>query len=408
MTNPIIIKRILNEMPQFRFTNDDYINNPGQLNIALRYFYLLLHDYENGENYENDKKVRSTIKNGLYPILNGKMEPIFDITKNGVYLVLVQSLALIRNKEQLWNLFNNEEQKKITTLMKMFILMWNFHCNSKNNFTTTMSLKRDILNKNDPIFKLSNDLILPFCFSFFNENEVKNIAENTDYMTLMKELYDYKFFNAFKSWATPSFTLSNGKTAPGSKDLFGSAGSRKVKEAFIKKTRQGITNEYYAGSGIGCIVPLEYNGYRITTFPKTIIDSVFNNVFSGGKCKSVIHINEEEDFSAHTNGISPYENEEGMMLSFNFEDETFGQKSSIRDADICFVLVLTTLKSLEHLKSYTIDNFKKDLILTGMNDFIYKKENGYQGYNRGLKENDLNLINSNIYINYWKELYGGK
>lgn len=414
MTNEQTLRKILNQRPKIHFFGTDFFSGAGELNVIMRYFYLIIHDYENGENYSSSKEVRIAIRTGMNSILNEGAEPRFENNQNGSYLILAQSIALIKNKETLWNLFTKTEKEKLTLFMKMFLFMWNFNCNDKNDYTTGISLKNEILNKETALYKLSNDMIILPCIDFFGDiSEIDRILTQTKYEDLIKEIVEKRCPNIFRAWTVKGFKLANGEDAPGSRALFGtyenSINKNYSLDAYIKLREKEYINEYYAGSGKGCCIPFFYKNRSLTEYPLYICKEIFNTVFSGGSCKSIVHIDEEEDFSAHITrgGISPYEGETGMMLTFNTTDD-FGSRSSIVDSETAFILTISTLLTLKNIKGIEINNFDKNKILIGMSDFIYKKEKHYIGYKNGKEEIDMNLVDSNILREYWKDTYGGE
>lgn len=417
------------------FSISDYCRGISEMNACSNVLSLIVYDWEH-ENYEEKTEAREYIKKAIQHLFYEGAEPAFDNGHNWGYPVLAQALVLIKKKEELWNMFSSEEKERITWCMRMFALMWNFGCNRCNRYHSGIGLHGNYTYNNSPNYGLSNNILLMHCIDFFDENNGENSFENLskwfteiNYDMVIEKLKSYNWMTAYSIWTTPGFKMPDGTIAPGAKVLFGSTerikNHEKAVRMYTKKYEYGTTNYYDKGYGSGCCVPFAYDHKegevkimrdgklyaqftrKTDKYPSFIFENILDMTFKGGNCKSIIHIEQEEDYSAHIldNTISPYEGQEGMMWEFNIPDDGMGRRSSIMHCEIDFILVCTFLTTMKLINRY---DFEKDTervnkIKVGMGDFIYKKEHGYTGYSLGNIEPENKRIDSSFWRKYWKE-----
>lgn len=396
------------------FNNQNHLRSLDVFNTTQILLADILYDYKHGEDYSNSFKLRECIKRQVLYLFEGN-EPTFENSHIWAYSLLCQSISLLKKKDSLWELFTAEEQEKLTLIMKMFAFMWNFGCNVKNNFYTGISLKGNYASYwRSPNYWLCNQSLLLFLVPFFGGiQNINSFVTKTSYESLMRELKNHNFMNAYNAWNTPGFVRSNGEMAPGSKELFGVPGqdwhdeTAIRKSPYIKKFEYGFENEYFAGKGIGATIPILYKENQDVddnSYPYDLYHDIISVVFNAeDTCKSVIHIDSEEDFSAHiTDGtLSPYEGQLGMMREFNKRDMN-GQRSSLMHCEIDFILTTTMLSTLKLLVNLDYRHYANaNYINTGINDFIYKKEHGYIGYCLGNVEYPDRRV-KNMWLDWWK------
>ena len=406
--NYLIEQAIKNPIQFQRF---DYYTGAEELNATSNVLQLILYDY-NHEDYEEKNAVRNAIKQGLYLVLHKNGAPAFDNSHNWGYSLLCESIALIKYKTELWNLFSQDEQVKLTLIMKMFALMWNFGCNAYNGFATGIGLHGNYGKDSGPNYRLTNNMLMPYIASFFGSLHNVNLffEYEADYDYIIAELKKHGFKNAYYNWTTPARTLSNGINAPGARELYNTrenyiAGGPHV-TAYTEDVRG---NCLYLGHGIGCRACYHYRPYQSTievshTHYQDLIDDVLLDCFSGGEVISLVYIEDEDDYcQMDYDELSPYEGQEGMMKEFNIPDDSMGQRSSIFHCELDFSLVtasLATLKMLDILEPTSLPYWDK--IQVGMNDFLFKKEHNYRGYSMG---NFEDYINHSLPTELWKEYW---
>lgn len=408
-----VIARLKDRENRPRFSEHDYLYGINELNQCSDVLYLVLYDYEH-EDYAEKDEVRKLIRLSLAPILYQGHEPTFNNSHNWGYPVLCQTFALIKNKDDLWNLFNEDSQARITVLMKMFGLMWNFGCNAFNNYTTGIGLHGNYTKHSGPNYRLSNNLLLPYVVSFFGGLKyVNDIFKFTTYDENIAELRKYNFMNAYHTWTTPGIDLPDGTCSPGARELYSTLEKRQL-TGDASRTSAYINdngNIKFAGRGQGCTLIYYYLPRGVTwaskenmlSYPDGLIQDVLLDTFSGGAVVSSIYIEDEDAYcKMENNAVSPYETLDGMMKEFNIPDDGLGQRSSIEHCMIDFVLVTTSLCALKYLNIVDIYNLPYwDKIKVGMNDFLYKYHNGYNGYSMGQWEKVLPKLNLGLWENYW-------
>lgn len=408
-----VISRLRNKKNRPRFLMNDYLTGVKELNQCSDVLYLVIYDYEH-EDYPEKDEVRKLISLSLAPILYQGFEPTFNNSHNWGYPALCQTFALIKNRKELWDLFNEESQARITVLMKMFGLMWNFGCNAFNNYTTGIGLHGNYTKNSGPNYRLSNNLLLPYVVSFFGGLKyVNDIFKFTTYDENVSELRKYNFMNAYNAWTTPGIVMPDGTITAGAKELYSTLEKRQL-TGDASRTVAYINdngNIKFAGQGQGC-TPIYYYLPRAVTwasrenmlsYPDGLIQDVLIDTFAGGNVVSSVYLEDEDAYCKMENDrISPYERLDGMMKEFNIPDDGLGQRSSVEHCMIDFVLVtnsLATFKYLNIVDIYSLDYWDK--INVGMNDFLYKYHNNYNGYSMGQWETSLPDLHLDLWENYW-------
>ena len=335
-----------------------------------------------------------------------KATPTFVNSHNWGYPVLCQSFALIKHKEDLWNLFTSKEQEQITQCMRMFLFMWNFGCNANNWYNSGWGMHGKYNKFSNSNYELTNNILLPFLISFFEDDVntldiLNSIVLNLDWEKEYKTLIDLGLNNAAEMWNSPEIVAPDESGRCSARRLIEQGG-----ECFIKTVEYGEENYNYKGFGKGVKTLIEYDSRSIWYYDnitEEIVETVLEKCFSK-VCTSNIPIPDTSIICGMPNNIiSPYEGQQGMMLEFNSTDVHI--RSSLFHCSIDFVLSLsacTTLKLLG-VKDITLsENWPK--IKTGIEDYLFKKENGYQGYSMGRKET-YDRINIDLWKNYWETHY---
>lgn len=391
-----------------KFNHLDYLSGIKEMHSASALLQLIIYDYEHAD-YEERPEVLESIKNSLNLVLYCAKEPTFNNSHNWGYPMLCQAIALIKNKTELWEIFSTEEQEKLTMIMKMFALMWNFGCNAYNKYATGIGLKGNFGKNSGSNYRLSNNIIMAYLIPFFGElHNINLFFEHTSYDTIINNLKRLGFYNAFRTWTTPSFLLPDGTKAPGARELYSTREA--VLTGLHNKAYQIdiYKNVRYLGNGQGCRLiyhycPFNSNKEVSNTNIQDLIDDVLLECFSGGKVFSSIYVEDEDEYCCMPNGlVSPYEGQEGMMKEFNIPDDSMGLRSSVFHCEIDFILVtsaLTTLRLLGVLDPKELPYWNK--INVGMNDFLFKKENNYRGYAMGSFEQGRKELPLEYWKNYW-------
>ena len=413
LTNEQITKIL--KKPALYFTEQDYRYGKRELDSVGSVLSLVVYDYECNDNYPRMSEIRSGIKYALKKILYGGGEPTFNNSHNWGYPALAQIFALIKNKKALWEMFNQDEQERITCLMKMFALMWNFGCNKYNHFRTGIGLHGNYSKDRNPNYLFSNDAIILYCVHFFGDlRAVNKIMANTKYDEIISELNHFGFTNALRTWTTPGFEKHNGELVNGARELYGVLEDRQATPYYSNEAHiiDSEGNIYNAGKGKGCTLPFFYEDRDnkvkdFISYPKNVYIKLLNKCFNGGVCQDSINI-VSEDFQTgiKDHSVSPYNGMEGMMLEFNSTD-SMGIRSSLFHSEIDFYLVAMMVKSLKLLG---IDVFADAPELeaktkVGMLDCIYKKKHGYIGYSMGEIENEYRSFDREEWINDWESIY---
>jgi hypothetical protein len=295
----------------------------------------------------------------------------------------------------------------------MFLFMWNWGCNKYNQYCTGAGMHGNFQKHSGPNYMLNNNALITFILHFFdsvtpvddvfykNANEILNTV---DYDIEMQRLQEYGFLNAYTTWTTPDQIGFDGTVLPGTKEIFNNGG--RIKAEVVQFGSPVIINRGY-GNGVKINItykdPWNFN-ITNTDIPYGVIEHILLDCFSA-TCHSVIEI-EDYDFTAKINNnfISPYEGKLGMMKEFNISDDGVARRSSLYHCDIDFILVITSIATWKHLNIIDVTTQAYwPQISVGMEDYLYKKQNGYHSFSLGHPEDKQ--IRTQLWGNYWNQHY---
>lgn len=408
--NKLIKQAIETEKP--RFSVRDYLGGAEALTTTSALLYLITYDYEH-EGYSEKEAVRASIHDKFEFVLHKGMEPAFENSHCWGYGPLCESIALIKNKAELWDLFTEDEHVRLNQIMRMFLFMWNWGCNKYNNYTTGAGMHGNFHKASSPNYMLTNNLLIVFLVHYFHGNcygkifeEINEILNNVDYDTEMETLRRLGFYNAYAIWTTPAREGIDGRNTPSTKEIFENGG-----EIFLKKIQFEMPNMVRAGRGQGVKINVSYWDVKnqdagLVPIPSGLLDQLFSDCFSGGAVASVVEI-EDYDYTCKIKDdtISPYEGQEGMMKEFNIPFDGISRRSSLMHCAIDFMLVACAVATLRNLCE--VDLTQKEYwnkIKVGMADFLYKNEHGYNGFSLGNRER-ATTVNLPLWAEYWNEKY---
>lgn len=400
-----MIQQVLKENKKIYFAPEDYLHGAAELNHIGNLLYAIIYHYEHS-NYPEKETNLNYIKYCVSDLFKNKMTPTFVNSHNWGYSVLCQSFALIKHKNELWNLFTTKEQKQITQCMRMFLFMWNFGCNADNWYNTGWGLHGKYNKFSNSNYELTNNMLLPFLVSFFEDNAntldiLNSIVLNLDWEAERQALINLGFDNAAQIWGNTEIIGPDEKNSCSTRNLIEQGG-----RCFIKSIEYDEVNYNYKGFGKGVKIPIKYDSRSIFYYDdiaeevvETVLDKCFSKI-----CTSNVVIPETNIVCGMPNNIlSPYEGQPGMMLEFDSTDVHI--RSSVFHCSIDFVLSLSACVTLKLLgiKDITLsETWPK--IKTGIEDYLFKKEHNYQGYSMGRKEN-YDSIKIDLWKNYWETHY---
>lgn len=395
--------------PQFSI-RDGFLST-GQINETSALLYLILYDYEH-EDYEEKLSVHKAIHDKIAPILSGGKEPAFDNGCCWGYSLLCESFALIKHRPELWALFSTHERNRMTCLMEMFLIMWQWGCNKYNNYKTGASMRGNYNKAAASNYKFTNNLLIPFCLDFLNYPNGYGtwtyFMKQLNYDKKMAELKELGFINAYKNWTTPVRVAADGTILPSTKTIWEKGG-----KCYREEVQCEILNTTFAGWGNGIHHSVQYHDEKHPEegnkdIPLGVIEHVFKDCFNN-ICVSQVRIEDYNYMAGIADGTtSPYEGQYGMMQEFNIEFDGGSRRSSIYHCDIDFVLATAAIATLKHLCiiDLTSTNYWQQIQI-GMEDYIYKAEHGYNSFSLGFEEgSDMKKrINKTLWLDYWKEYY---
>lgn len=380
-------------------------NGLHSLNTVSHLLFLICHEYNRLEgepimNYQKSQEVYDKIIELMNLYIKGGREPSFDLGPNWWYALLCECITLVKHRPILWDKFDEDQQARMTQLMKMYAYMWNFGCNEENHYDTGWGLKGNYGKWRGPNYRLTNNILILFISHFFGGiDEVNKLFENFDYEAEKQTLSDFGFANAYKTWTTPDFIDNKGVIRPGARRLLEEGG-----DAYIKEIRYGAVNYYKRGTGKGVKIPYKYHD----SLPFGIIHSAHNHCFSGGICASSVTMDDDYICSIVDGTISPVEGQDGMMLEFDLENDGLGRRSSLLHCITDFYLDTAMAVTCWFLRISKLEVYKNyEKVQTGITDFLYKFNHGYNSYSLGQKEriDTSRLTGVTLWGNYWADHY---
>lgn len=384
------------------FSQWDWLKGVNEMKTTSALLYLIAYDYEH-EDYPEKEQTLQKIKSKLDVILHHRAEPTFENVHNWGYPLLCQSIALLKNKPDLWNLFNEEEKAELTFFMRMFLYTWNFGCNTENNYHGTWGIHGNFAKGGTPNYMLTNEALLPFLASFFECTDtldpLNQIINDFHWGKEKNYMLSQNFHNSLKAWTATGVTTDTGHK-------YGGAYTLLTKPCWLvtEDFEYGMTNYNVRGNGKGIKVPLSYTykGKEIE-LREGLIDLILQKCFSL-PCQTKVVIEESSlECSTENNEVSPFEGQQGMMLEFNSKD--FSTRSSLFHCSIDFVLVASTITSLKLLNLIDVTNKEYwNNVKVGMEDYLFKKEHNYRGYSMGQIEKE-DPVDITLWKEYWVTHY---
>ena len=113
-------------------------------------------------------------------------------------------------------------------------------------------------------------------------------------------------------------------------------------------------------------------------------------------------------FTRMAETISPVEGQDGMMLEFDLENDGLGRRSSLLHCITDFYLDTAMAVTCWFLRISKLEVYKNyEKVQTGITDFLYKFNHGYNSYSLGQKEriDTSRLTGITLWGNYWADHY---
>jgi hypothetical protein len=283
--------------------------------------------------------------------------------------------------------------------------MWNFGCNKLNWYSGTWALHDNYWKDSSPNYMFVNEMELPYLMAYFGDDRsftiINNILANFDYEAEKERMEKWGYHNALYSWTRPAVVWEDGHTWTDTK------GHLTVGHVMCIPVREyGVDTYDFRGNGKGVTVPVDYvkrGGTESMLLPDELINYTFEKCFAKTS-KTRIAIKESDLVCGPKDNLtSPYEGMDGMMTEFDAMD--MNTRSSLFHCSLDFVLATYAIATLKMLN--VIDLTKTpvwDKIKVGMEDYLFKKENGYIGYSMGRVEpNDP--VDITLAKEYWINHY---
>ena len=367
-------------------------------NRASGFLFLALDAYLSGETNAVSERCLAQLRS----VMIGGHEPAFTAGPFWVYAYLSGAIAVCRHTPAVWNELTQEEIDRLDLLMKCFAVSSAFVTDDDNFYKTGPALTGNYSKTWNPNHRFA--MIEPMIYAslyFGGAEAVDEILLNFDHDTYIAEFDRYGYVNVKHNWTMEGFVANNGATAPGSKELMMNGGTAYYK---FDNAKVGIKAGEAGGTGVGVRTAYTYSGYTLDE-PGMIYEKLINYNYNGGAVFSAYYDNAGEKLCWILGDLtSPMEGEDGMMLEFNSSDGG-GIRSSATYCLEDFVLSVSCGQVLKAFGKYDPrDNarlFRRTFV--GNTDFMFKLDNGYQGYSMG--SGYLTQASNNICYYGWRSLW---
>ena len=343
--------------------------------------------------------------------------PEFDASCNWSYAPHTASIALAKTIPTVWNAIPYDIKLRLDTTMRAYAILGSLITSDYNNYSTGPGMQGNYGKNWNPNYRLANIPIMVYTTYYFGNGDMDVGAEYVNdflkgfnesaYTDMVNTFQKYGWRRASLNWTADARKSSDGKTQGVDAKTMMLKGGQVVGEdtptdsplLVALGNGVGVTNggkDYlYKGFALnepdGIIRSLLLNNYGYEqdyTKANSTVKSTFQEVKSGhwydkdgdGQKELIAWILGE-------NNTSPYEGQYGMMREF-----ASGNRSSTGYCSHDFLLTTSLIYSTKLLGIYDLatDTFTdkygidiREAIVVGNEDFLFKNEQGYQGYATG-------------------------
>ena len=391
------------------------------LDRSTSLYLLSVQEYTNPQG----GKIAERIIEHLTSIVTKDRAPNLDADTNWEYTPMLAGIALARVTPTVWENVPVDIQMRLQTLMRAIAYLGSFLTSDYNAYFTGPGMNGNYYKDWNPNYRLGNVPMMIYTTYFFGAGDMTLGAEIVNgyltsfdedaYTDIVNTFTKYGWRRAFKNWTTEGAGEST-------KNLLLYGGTAISKD--------GVSS---TGSGVANLDGKTPRAYLYKSFALTECDKIIQHLINynyGGQsmshgsyeAKSYLTVKSEhwfditgdgvQDLVAYIadDGISPYQNENGMMTEF-----ASGNRSSLPYCTHDFVMSTVLLHSARTMKLYTTDENGVRTVKTDKNgapavlfdctkneaffhrvqigneDMIYKGLRGYMSYATGIYGESHNL-----------------
>lgn len=303
----------------------------------------------------------------LRSLIAGGNEPLCSTSCFWSHSVVSAALLLVKNTPVIYDELTQDEIDRIELLEKCLAIAGNWGYNDDNNYATGPDLKGNFGKEWNPNHRHSYLPTVLMGALYFGSEELDKIYTSFSYDEYMKKLEEYGFTNIIGAWSNAG------------KDLMENGGKA------VLVGNQGINDQKPgdpAGEGKGVKIPFKYKGLGLND-----LEGIYVKLLEATYKGTVVN-GFGTDCYIVTGESSPMLGYEGMMYEFAAGDG-YGIRSK---AGYCFDSFMVIMPVLANMKMFGAWDSQSDdqklqdtRMYVGNTDFIFKSQQGYQGYSNGSK-----------------------
>lgn len=359
------------------------------------------------ENYNPQSgAVANRIVEHLTSVVSKDQAPAFDACCYWSYSILSGAIAMAKATPTVWELVPDDIKLRLDVMMRAFAYLESFATSDSNDYKTGPSMKGNYSKTWNPNYRLANIPVMIYVTHYFGNGDMEdgcttvntylkgfNEAEYEDMINLFQK---YGWRRALLTWTAEGRVANDGSIGLSAKEVMVNGGP-----AVGDDTSTASDLQVPLGNGSGVSnggKDYRYGGHPLNAPEKIVLSLLLNNYGDDKGNFLEVKSNHFYDITGDgnpdlvawimgENDTSPYEGQYGMMREF-----ASGNRSSTSYCSHDFVLTTSMIISCKVLGIYdiTTDTYSdkngvniREAVLVGNEDFLFKNEQGYQGYATG-------------------------
>ena len=386
-------------------------NGNSSTNNAAALTCLLIEENQNPQG----GAVANRIIEHLSAVVQKDQAPAFDACCYWSYAPHSGSIAMAKATPTVWDKVPMDVKLRLDVMMRAFAYLGSFATSDYNSYQTGPGMLGNYSKTWNPNYRLANIPVMVYVTHYFGNGDMVEGSKtvNTYLKTFNEAEYDdmislflkYGWRRAMITWTAEARVSTDGNNVYGlsAKELMVSGG-----QAVGEDTSTASDLKVALGNGVGVGnggKDYLYCGFKLEESDWIIRSLLMHNYGDNGLSKTNMKANFLEVKSNHwydkdgdgqkdlvawimgENDTSPYEGQYGMMKEF-----ASGNRSSTGYCSHDFLLTTTMIYTCKVLGIYDLatDEYQdnnginiREAIIVGNEDFLFKNEQGYQGYATG-------------------------
>ena len=386
-------------------------NGNSSTNNAAALTCLLIEESQNPQG----GAVANRIVEHLTAVVTKDQAPAFDACCYWSYAPHTGAIAMAKATPTVWDIVPMDVKFRLDVMMRAFAYLESYATSDFNEYKTGPGMKGNYSKTWNPNYRLANIPVMVYVTHYFGNGDMNEGADivnsflkgfdEEEYSAIISLFQKYGWRRAMLTWTSDGVLTSDGTIkGKSAKELLLYGG-----QAVGDDTSTASDLKVALGTGVGVGnggKDYLYNGYALNEPVGIIRSLLMHNYGSGDLTKkneqksTFLEVKSDHWYDVDKDGkveivawilgdncVSPYEGQYGMMKEF-----ASGDRSSTGYCSHDFLLTTTMIYTCKVLGIYDLatDEYTdanginiREAILVGNEDFLFKNEQGYQGYATG-------------------------